>query len=63
MTATHGGRREGSGRPLANPETGKRTKVSITLDAATVAYVKTQRQRENEPISQVIERLLMQSAA
>lgn len=50
------------GRPPL-PKDERRVKVSITLDAATVAYIKTQRQRENEPISQVIERLLLNSAA
>jgi hypothetical protein len=45
------------GRPPLASDVRKR-KISITLDPATVEWLGTQRERENEPLSQVIERLL-----
>jgi hypothetical protein len=56
---TWGGRRTGAGRSPLNPS-GRKRKVSITLDPDVVAWLTTQRQRDNEPISNVIERLLQE---
>lgn len=53
-----GGRREPPGGRPPKSESEKRIKLSITLSLHTVEYIKKQRKRPREPISQVIERLL-----
>lgn len=55
---TPGGLRNPPGGRPPLPEDERRVKVSITLSKVTVARLREQRQRPNEPLSQVIERLL-----
>jgi len=60
MTKQHpgrGGARKGAGRPHKTDEE-KRTRSSITLDPSLREWLTTQRQRPNEPMSQIVERLL-----
>ena len=58
---TPGGFRNPPGGRPPLPENERRVKVSITLSKVTVARLKEQRRRPNEPLSQVIERLLSES--
>lgn len=53
-----GNRSERRGHRQALSDDVKRRKLSITLDPDTVTWLKTQRTRENEPLSRIVERLL-----
>jgi hypothetical protein len=53
-----GGLRNPAGGRPSKPKEERRRKVIITLDPDVVDWLNAKRARENEPLSQVIERLL-----
>lgn len=55
-----GGRREPpGGRPPKEPEE-RKVKISITISQGVRDWLRGQRERPNEPLSQVVERKLME---
>lgn len=56
-----GGRREGAGRkPSPDP---KRVKVSVAIDVSTYVTLLALRERDDEPLGRVLDRLLASQAA